>query len=314
MPELKRYPKPGPMGGRLIREVIAFLRETQVPSLLGSHILIGVSGGSDSMALAHLLGRYGRRVVDRSRITLVHINHGWRGGESDDDARFVKAWAKGQGLRIRTFRLAKTIIKVSKKGESLENAARKARKRIYGKLVAEQPGAIVLTAHHGDDLAETLLWRLFTGASQTHGGGIAVRHGNELRPLLRVRKRMLQQYLKEEGESWREDRTNHEGRFLRSKLRAVLMPLIESLFPKAVDHLIQAALRAQAGVAGEVLDATGPIATAEILFAAAGLRARRSHFEIVREGGSEVHLPGGWKLTREQCGKKASPRWILEKR
>src|SRR4051812_45912614 len=85
------YPKPGPVGGRLIRTMIATLREAGVVLPITSDILCAVSGGADSLALAHLLAHYGRRIVPRPReqLTLLHINHGWRGRASNADARFV---------------------------------------------------------------------------------------------------------------------------------------------------------------------------------------------------------------------------------
>src|SRR4051794_22839086 len=80
--------KPGPTGGALIRTVVGFLRQFQIQLPIDSHILIAVSGGADSVGLAHLLVHYGRRVIDRSKIRLLHINHGWRADESDQDEDF----------------------------------------------------------------------------------------------------------------------------------------------------------------------------------------------------------------------------------
>lgn len=236
------YPKPSPTGGRLIREVIAFLKQNGISLPLKSSLLIAVSGGSDSVALAHLLIHYGRKIGVPSQVRLLHVNHGWRGKDSDDDAVFVKNLAKRWGVPFSTFRL-KDAQKAAR-GESWEDVARKARKKIF-RQQAEKWRGIVFTAHHADDLAETVLWRLFTGAAQTHGGGIVVRHGVELRPFLRVRKKVLQHYLKEEGQSWREDITNQEARFLRARMRKELMAPIEHLFPRAVDRLVELALQAQ---------------------------------------------------------------------
>jgi tRNA(Ile)-lysidine synthase len=230
-----RYPKPRNTGGHLIREVIRSLRAQGAALPLNSHILIAASGGSDSMALAHLLANYGRRVAPKSKLKLLHVNHGWRGKESDGDAGFVKAKAKEWGIKAKVVRLKDQ----PKSGESWEAAARAARKEIYRREAkALGRNTIVLTAHTADDLAETLLWRICTGAFATHSKGILPRHGIEFRPLLNVRKRTLQDYLKEEGETWHEDRTNHEGRFLRSKMRRELMPALEKIFPRAVDHLV----------------------------------------------------------------------------
>lgn len=303
------YPKPGPTGGRLIRAVISFLREKEERLPFSSHILIATSGGADSMALAHLLVRYGRRVVSREKITLLHINHGWRGAASDGDARFVRAQAHLWGVACKVVRLRKSDR--ARKGESPEERARRARQRIYAKYAkihGKTHGAIVLTAHHADDLAETVLWRLATGAAHTHGGGIAFKHEIEVRPLLRIRKKTLIQYLKEEGQTWREDSTNHEGMLLRSRMRRSVMPELEALFPRAIEHLVDLALRAQ-----NQIDSNTPLIRSAL--GALGIRIRRSHYEGAEKwmkdgtrGCGEIHLADGWRLRREGVH-----RLVLEK-
>lgn len=287
------YPKPGAVGGRLIRQVISVLRNAEVPLPLStSHILIATSGGVDSIALALLLAKYGRRVVGASSLELLHVNHGWRGKESDADERFVKAFGKKLGLTVHASRLQAP----KPDGRSWEEVAREERKAIYARF-AKQRNAVILTGHHADDLAETLLWRLFTGAFGSHGGGIGVQHGVEIRPFLQIRKRDLQKFLEEERQTWREDRTNVEGRFLRSKMRMRLMPIVEELFPRSVEHLVKVALEAQTRQrqqAPEVGDALN----------ARGIHLRRPHWEAIQEKASdwagEIHLPGGWKLVRER--------------
>jgi tRNA(Ile)-lysidine synthase len=295
------YPKPGPIGGRLIRRMVSFLRANRIELPLTSHILIATSGGSDSLALAVLLARYGRRVVARKDITLLHVNHRWRGEESDEDARFVRAQARSLDVGCRIVRLAAPDPTVLK-GESWEEQAREARKRIFVRECARLGGAQVLTGHQGDDLAETLLWRIFTGAAETHGAGIAVRHGLELRPLLSFRKSELQAFLREEGRGWREDATNQNGRFLRSRLRLELFPRIELLFPRAVEHLMKLGLAVQQSDAAGCADSevSAPLLAARAL----GIRVKRAHFEQLLRAAQldkrqhEIHLPQGWRLTR----------------
>jgi len=305
------YPKPGAVGGKLIREVVTTLRGAQILPIT-SHILIAVSGGADSMALAKLLVRYGRRVREPSRIRLLHINHGWRGIESDADEAFVRAAAKRWGIPISVFRLKK----ISRKGRSPEEAAREQRKRIFEKMSRKygspRAPAWILTAHHADDLAETMIWRIFSGTSDSHGGGISVRHGQELRPFLKIRKKELVAFLREEGESWREDRTNFEGVLLRSKLRLEILPAIERLFPRAVEHLTRMAFEAQKRTLRSRQE--DPSFDPTVLFSASGVAARRAHWEWVRKSGrpnGQLDLPGGWTLSKSSNSR--GERWILER-
>ncbi len=329
------YKKPGPIGGKLIREVIAFMRSQGVKLPISSHILIATSGGSDSIALARLLIQYGRRVVDPGKIRLLHVNHGWRGAESDADAEFVRLFARQLKVPCKIVRVrAPAQLSKGPKGESWEDLARQQRKKVFAREAARLGGALIMTAHHGDDLAETLLWRLFTGSALTHGGGIVFQHGVELRPLLQVRKQRLEAFLEEEGQSWREDGTNREGRFLRSRMRLGLMPTIDELFPKAVEHLIQAGLSAQNRIGTPGPNENGDPVTktlslksrpvSELLFRAAGLQVRRAHWDAIQRlatqevplGSSttkEMHLPGGWRLVKERKARGTRERWVLEK-
>lgn len=303
-----QYPVPKRVGGSLIRKLIAEFRANRVDLPINSHILIAVSGGVDSLALAHLLLKYGRRVVDPTRIQLLHINHGWRAAESDADAQFVQKFANRWGVPLLGHRL-KPPTPADLKGASWEDAARRSRKNIYEKEATHR-GAKILTGHQADDLAETLLWRIFTGAVDSHGGGIAFAHGAEIRPLLNVRKDELKAYLKEERQAWREDATNAAGRFLRSRMRLTLMPEIEKLFPRAVEHLVRLAQQASQAESSESSQNQNHFEALGALFSATGIRMRRAHWDALKKNPVRLTLPGGWRLSKHSVD--GAERWVLE--
>ena len=293
------------MGGKLIREVVSALKQSSIQLPITSYILIGTSAGSDSTALATLIAKYGRRVVDPSKIVLIHINHGWRGAESDSDAEFVEALGKKLGVSVRI------IVRKDKSpgGQSLEDHARQIRMSEFAKLTAEYGAStLVLTAHHSEDLAETLLWRFCTGAIESHGAGILRQHGNVFRPLLGIRKSALQSFLKEEKVEWREDRTNFEGRFLRSRIRLELMPVVEKLFPRSVDRLVEYGLSRSNRNSRQNLDNSEQ----GWLEALRQLQLRRPHWVELRQKLTdpkwygEITLPQGWSLVRKRQSKKVS--------
>ena len=119
--------------------------------------------------------------------------------------------------------------------------------------------------------------------------------------MLGVRKQELENYLREEHQSWREEATNMEGRFLRSRMRLDLLPVIERLFPRAVEHLAKQGLELQLRDTGE----NDPVALdlGEV-FQATGLRLKRSHWDVLRQKRllpdfeGEIHLSQGWKLVK----------------
>lgn len=306
------YPKPSATGGVIVRQVIGLLRKAEIQLPLTSHILIACSGGADSIALAHLCAKYGRRIAPKGALTLLHINHGWRAGESDQDERLVVELADSLGIECKVERLVSPS-KWARQDVSWEDEARKARKKIYAKYHAQ--GFVVLTAHHADDLAETLLWRLFTGKAETHGGGIAVQNQGEIRPFLSIRKATLKKYLKEERQAWREDQTNADPRFLRARMRQELLPVVEKIFPKAVEHLVKLGLQAQLPNSRKTSAQGVPV---EVLFDAVGLKQRRAFHEAVErmenspKTRGELHLPDGWRLVMSR-GQEGRERWILEK-
>jgi tRNA(Ile)-lysidine synthase len=271
-----------------------------------SRIFIAVSGGADSLALALLLKKYGRRIAPQASLEVIHVNHRWRAGESTRDARWVKKWCASRRLPCQVFTAPRP------QQAPTEEAAREFRKGIFERLARRSP-ALILTAHHADDQAETVLWRLMTGGASTHGRGILrttrSRSGSvtELRPFLEVRRKTLQAFLKEEGEGWLEDPSNQDPRFLRARLRADIMPLLEQVFPKAVEHLCALAKGAPA-------QEQNPLAS---LLLSGGFRARRGHFHEVAKrlrtvkALGEVALPDGWRLRvvnsgREKADEKSS--------
>jgi tRNA(Ile)-lysidine synthase len=254
------------------------------------------------------------------------VNHRWRAEESDQDERFVQELGEKWDVPVVVHRLQSAP---EMSGQSWENEARMARKEIFQKE-AQIRNALVFTGHQADDLAETVLWRLFTGAASTHGAGIAFQHGVEVRPFLPIRKEMVKTYLQEVGQSYREDSTNQSTRFLRARMRQSLMPEVEKLFPRAIDHLVSLAFNARRQVLtleegksqmlGEVPH--------EFLLQAAGLKPKRCHIKHIfeksvakKEWWGEIHLADGWKLIHEKISDATSrknsdstpERWVLER-
>lgn len=284
---------PGKTGGKLIRQVLRSLKSQEVALPMSSHILCAISGGADSVALAHLLIHYGKKVAPEGAISLLHINHGWRGDQSDQDQAFVEELAADWKVPLHVYRLSKRDQFI--KGESPEDLARQHRKRIYQE-VSESLNARIVTGHHADDVAETTLWKIFTGAPISKWGGIRFQEGVEFRPFHKVDKIDLIQYLKEEGVSYRSDSTNSDPRFLRAKMRQSLLPVLDQVFPRWKRHLCDLTQ-----TPGDTIYLKG----AADLIRSRGVKLRGNHWkELIRQGKSgsqaSIDLPNGAKLTHNR--------------
>ncbi len=230
-----RYPKPGEAGGKIIRLVVKAFRSQGIKIPITSHIQIAISGGADSIALGLLLAKYGRRIAQKTHLIFTHFNHGWRGEESDRDEVFVRQFADACEV---DFECARADITKTKPRTSPEEWARKERYEFLEKVHGERECLLTLTAHHKQDQVETLFWRLFTGDLLKYPEGVRVKHKNLFRPLLDVEPELLRDFLREEEQSWCEDRTNQDRKFLRNALRLDVLPVIRKTYPSADEAIL----------------------------------------------------------------------------
>lgn len=203
----------------------------------GDRVGVAVSGGSDSVALLRLLLEL--RTELGIVLSVVHLNHGLRGAESDQDEKFVSTLANEHKLAIH----AASIDVAQHRAEfrmSLEAAAREVRYAYFERLLNQRLLDKVATGHTLDDQAETVLMRLIRGTGIRGLRGIQPRievgdePGGVIRPLLWVRRRELQGYLESINQRWSEDSTNQESKFTRNRVRQRLLPLLEREFNPSV--------------------------------------------------------------------------------
>ncbi|WP_423247853.1 tRNA lysidine(34) synthetase TilS [Thermus altitudinis] len=195
-------------------------------------LVLAVSGGGDSVALAHLVRRAGRRAV------VAHLDHALR-PESGEDLAFVKALAARLGFPFYGERVE--VAKVAQaRGENLEAVAREIRYAFLHRVAKGVRAKAILTAHTLDDQAETVLLKLLQGTAR--GLGIREKEGLVVRPLLAFRREELRGFLRELGEAWREDPSNQDLSLDRNYLRLRVFPLLLERFPKAREALSRFAL------------------------------------------------------------------------
>jgi tRNA(Ile)-lysidine synthase len=190
----------------------------------GARVLVAVSGGSDSVALTHLLVDIAP-IVPFTVAGLAHLNHKLRGDDSDADEAFCRDLATALGLPIETQHTdVGAMARVQR--VSVEVAARRARYRFLARAAERLDADLVATGHTRDDQAETVLLRLLRGAGATGLAAIPPRRGPIVRPVLSERREILRAYLAERHVAFRDDATNADQTIPRNWIRHGLLPLL----------------------------------------------------------------------------------------
>ncbi|MBQ4283093.1 MAG: tRNA lysidine(34) synthetase TilS, partial [Lachnospira sp.] len=198
-------------------------------------IVVGLSGGADSVCLLHVL----HSVIEQSaydiRLMAVHVNHGIRGEEAARDEEFAKTFCDNLGVDYVSERV--NIPKLAKDGcMSEEEAGREVRYTVFAKYAGVR-GKIAV-AHHMDDQAETVLMNIFRGSGLKGVSGMAPVRGNIIRPLLCVTRQDIEDYIAHQGLSYVTDSTNSENVYTRNRVRNELIPYVKQNFnPEIVKHL-----------------------------------------------------------------------------
>ncbi|MBN1489234.1 MAG: tRNA lysidine(34) synthetase TilS [Phycisphaerae bacterium] len=214
-------------------------------------LVVGVSGGADSMALLHGLFRLRTEGGQAPALHVAHLNHGIRGEDADTDEQFVRQQAEALRLPCTTQRMDVPAW-AAQTGTSIEEAARSARYAFLERVCRAADASAVAVGHHADDQAETLLHRLLRGTALR---GLAGMRPSRLlsadstirlvRPLLALRRGQILDFLHGEHIAYRHDCTNDGTQTTRNRIRHELLPLAEAIVnPQAVDALSRLAEQA----------------------------------------------------------------------
>jgi len=172
----------------------------------------------------------------------AHCNFSLRGNESDEDAAFIRNWCSEHGIRLH-LQVFDTADQAERDGQSIQVTARKLRYEWFEALRSEHAYAAILTAHHADDVAETMLINLCRGSGIAGLHGIPERNGAVVRPLLFATRKEIAAFAAVQAITWREDASNAKKDYLRNALRHEVMPKLEVLLPGASLRMAETALR-----------------------------------------------------------------------
>lgn len=294
----------------------------------GDRVLVAVSGGADSVGLLLVLSELRRRLG--VELVAAHVHHGLRGAEADADQACAAAAAERLGV---PFVRAAIGPRLTGSRSNLEARARALRYAALRRLAGIHGCNRIATGHTRDDQAETVLMRIVRGSGLRGLGAIRPRRRDGVvRPLIDCRRAAVRAAVEQAGLGYRHDTSNDDPRFLRTQVRARLLPLLAELNPAIVDACagLASASRAERAAALRWADAELAVAGADGGLSVAWLaqhpdglrrvllrrwlarsgiprrRLNRRHVQaavdltLAREGRGEVHLPIGWALRRDR--------------
>ncbi|MFZ5552673.1 MAG: tRNA lysidine(34) synthetase TilS [Bacteroidota bacterium] len=200
------------------REIV----DVGIPELEEKKFLLAVSGGIDSVVLAHLF------YESRLNFSIAHFNFSLRGEESDRDEQLVQHLAENYDARF-FIRKADTVVYAEEKGISIQMAARELRYEWFYELCRQNKLDYIVTAHHRNDQVETFFINLARGTGIEGLTGMKTTDGKLFRPLLGFSKQELENYAQTHHLSWRDDESNNSVKYQRNKIRLDIIPKLEEL-------------------------------------------------------------------------------------
>lgn len=204
----------------------------------GATVIVGLSGGCDSVVLIHILHRMGYRCM------AAHCNFHLREEESDQDEHFVEKFCAELNIPLEITHFD-TLNYAKEHQLSIELAARELRYKWFESLRQKHNAEAIAVGHHADDQAETLLMHLVRGSGLNGLCGMQARNGAIIRPLLGVSRAEIEQYALQENLTYVNDSTNTDTNFRRNFFRHEIMPLLEKINPQITHTLSKTCLHLQ---------------------------------------------------------------------
>lgn len=203
----------------------------------GDKIVVGVSGGPDSICLINILNSIKKEEKIKFELVVCHINHMIR-DEAGEDEEFVKIYCEEK--EIPFFAKHADVSKIAKDIKTgTEDAGRRIRYEFFEEILKNTNANKIATAHTKNDNAETVLMNLIRGSGISGLKGIkAIRENKYIKPLINISREEIEQYCETENLNPRHDKTNDENIYTRNKIRNILIPSLKKDFnPNIVDTI-----------------------------------------------------------------------------
>jgi tRNA(Ile)-lysidine synthase len=221
----------------MLEQKVEALLKRQHLSLQGKRLLIGVSGGPDSLTLLHYLWK--KRDLWNLNLMVVHVDHMFRGKQSREEALFVQETCRTMEIPFEWKQINVTAY-IEQSGKSAQIAARECRYRYFEEVMNQFHADYLVLGHHGDDQIETILMRMTRGSSGKARAGIPFKRpfatGEIIRPLLAVSKQDIENYCVDNKLDPRRDPSNNKPYYVRNRFRLDILPFLKKENPAVHEH------------------------------------------------------------------------------
>ncbi len=219
----------------LEREILNTVKEQKLLQT-GDKVVVGVSGGPDSMALLYVLHALAR--VIGCKLMVVYVNHGLRVGDTEAESKLVEESCNTLGIEFKN--VSVDVLGHGKKHKkSIEHAARDLRYDSFRRVSRENGGSLIAVAHTADDQVEEIILKLLRGAGMAGLSGMRLKKKDINRPLLQQTKKQLTDYLNQKKIKYCIDPSNAENVYVRNRVRNLLLPYLEKEFDSGVRHALR---------------------------------------------------------------------------
>lgn len=219
----------------ILNRIKSFFEKYNI-SLENKKVCVCFSGGADSVALLEAMREINK--TEQFSLCAVHVNHHIRGQEADDDEKFCESFCEKRDIPFYAFGVY-ALEEAEKSGCGIEAAARKLRYKAFGELKEKKSIDYFLTAHHANDLAETVVFNLIRGSSVSGLAGIPHVRDCYLRPLIQCSREDILDYVSFKGLSFVEDSTNSDEAYTRNYIRHSLLPAFERVNSNYISAILR---------------------------------------------------------------------------
>ena len=195
----------------------------------GDRVVVGVSGGPDSISLLHILNKFCKNKILNFEIIVCHVNHQIR-EEANDDEEYVREYCEKNNIKFYAKRI--DVIKYANNNKmGLEEAGRKIRYDFFDEILEQEYANKIAVAHNKNDKAETIIMNIIRGSGISGLKGIEpIRDNKYIRPIIECERTEIEKYAKENNLNPRIDKTNFENDCTRNKIRNIVLPYIKKEF------------------------------------------------------------------------------------